>query len=86
MRKLYLNDNKDVLTDILQEHFERGKEDDYVKMTDIKSILKAGGIKEKDVITIRKLIEETFEDVEFKDNSRIKGKAVRNFFVKLKLK
>lgn len=86
MRKLYLNDNKDVITDLLTEHFEKGDDKDYVKMTDIKAVLKQGGVKEKDVITIQKLVEGTFEGVEFKANSSINKKSVRNFFLSLKVK
>uniref|UniRef100_A0A6C0DZ83 SF3 helicase domain-containing protein n=1 Tax=viral metagenome TaxID=1070528 RepID=A0A6C0DZ83_9ZZZZ len=86
MRKLYLNDNKDVLTDILQEHFERGGDKDYVKMSEIKTALKAGGIKEKDVITIQKIVEETFEDVEYIIDSSINSERVRRAFIGLKYK
>lgn len=86
MRKLYLNDNKDVITDLLLDNFEKGDDKDYVKLTDIKSILKQGGIKEKDVVSIKKLVEETFDEVEFKDRSTVSKNRIRNFFLGLKMK
>jgi P4 family phage/plasmid primase-like protien len=86
MRKMYLNDNKDVITDLLQEHFEQSDHKDYVKITDIKNVLKQGGIKEKDIITIQKLVEEVFEDAEFRNDSTVNGDRVRRVFVGLKLK
>ena len=85
MRKMYLNDNKDVITDLLQEHFEQGEDKDFVKMTDIKNVLKQGGIKEKDIITIQKLVEEVFEDAEFKSDTTINGDRIRRAFVRLRL-
>ncbi|NBP02846.1 MAG: hypothetical protein EBU90_22565 [Proteobacteria bacterium] len=86
MRKLYLNDNKDVITDLLLENYQQGDDKDYVKLTDIKNTLKQGGIKEKDVISIKKLVEETFSEVEFREISSVDKKRIRNFFLKLKLK
>lgn len=85
MRKMYLNDNKDVITDLLQEHFEQGDDKDFVKMTDIKNVLKQGGIKEKDIITIQKLVEEVFEDAEFKSDTTINGDRIRRAFLRLRL-
>jgi P4 family phage/plasmid primase-like protien len=86
MRKLYLNDNKDVITDLLLESLETGGDKDYVKLTDIKNILKQGGVKEKDVITIKKLVEDTFDEVEFKEMSSVNNKKIRNYFLGLRLK
>lgn len=86
MRKLYLNDNKDVITDLLLENYEKGDDKDYVKLTDIKNTLKQGGIKEKDVISIKKLVEETFSEVEFREISSVDKKRIRNYFLGLKLK
>ncbi|NDG30186.1 hypothetical protein EB118_08940 [bacterium] len=86
VRKLYLNDNKDVITDLLLENYQQGDDKDYVKLTDIKNTLKQGGIKEKDVISIKKLVEETFSEVEFREISSVDKKRIRNFFLKLKLK
>ena len=42
-----------------------------MKLTDIKNTLKQGRIKEKDVISIKKLVEETFSEVEFKERSTV---------------
>lgn len=86
LRRLYLNDNKDVITDLLHEHFEEGGQNDYVKLTDIKNVLKTGGIKEKDIITIQKIVEETFEKVDYKENSSVNNRSMRRFFLRLKSK
>jgi len=86
MRKLYLNDNKDVITDLLLENYEQGDDKDYVKLTDIKNTLKQGGIKEKDVISIKKLVEETFSEVEFREMSRVNNVPLRNYFLRLTTK
>jgi putative DNA primase/helicase len=86
MRNLYLNDNKEAIHELLEEHIEKGDAKDYVKMTDIKALLKQGGVKEKDVISIQKLVEDHFEDVEFRENSYVNNKKVRNYFLGIKLK
>lgn len=50
LRKMYINDNKDVITNVLRDSFEIGE--GYVKMPEIKSVLKNNSIK-------RKIIEDT---------------------------
>lgn len=67
-------------------NYQQGDDKDYVKLTDIKNTLKQSGIKEKDIISIKKLVEETFSEVEFKEISSVDKKRIRNFFLKLKLK
>ena len=87
IRNLYLNDNKDVMINLLTDNFENGDSSiDYVKITDIKNIFKTSGIKEKDIVTIKKIVEETFEDIEFKLDSKIDGKRIVKFFMGLKNK
>jgi P4 family phage/plasmid primase-like protien len=83
--KLYLNDNKNVIKDILLESFEIGETKDFVKLKDIKDILKKNGIIEKDVITLKYIVEETFEGVEFKERASIYNKSYHNIFIKLNL-
>ena len=86
MRKMYINDNKDIIRDLLMDNFEKGGNKDYVKMVDIKNVLKNGGIKEKDVITIQKLVLDIFNDIEFRENSYMNNKKERNYFIGLKTK
>jgi hypothetical protein len=55
-------------------------------VTDIKTVLKQGGVKEKDVISIQKLVEGTFEGVEFINDSTVNSERVRRVFIGLKFK
>ena len=76
-------DEKLKIKRILLEHFEIGEKNDYVKLKDIKSVLKNGGVKEKDVITIKYIVEETFDTVEFYDIKKINTKMFKSIFYKL---
>jgi P4 family phage/plasmid primase-like protien len=82
LRKMYINDNKDVITNVLRDSFELGE--GFVKMPEIKSVLKNNSIKEKDIITIRKIIEDTFPGVEYKQDSSVDGIRIKCFFTGLK--
>jgi hypothetical protein len=73
----------DNIKKILLDNYEIGESKDFVKLKDIKETLKKNGIVEKDVITLKYLIEDTFEGVEFKDNTRVNNKGYRNIFIKL---
>jgi phage/plasmid-associated DNA primase len=84
LRKLYLNDNKDVITDLLNENFEKGEESDFVRLKDVKAVLKNSQVKEKDVITIIKLVEEMFDGVEFINDTFRNGERHRRVFWGLK--
>ena len=84
IRKLFLNDNKDIIKNLLLETYEIGEDKDFVKLKDVKDILKSNGIKEKDIISIIKIVLDTFEDSDFKENSCVNNKSIRNFFIKLK--
>lgn len=86
IRKLFLNDNKDTIKNVLLDTFEIGEQTDYVKLKDIKDALKTGGVKEKDIISIIKIVLDTFDEAEFKKHSHINNKQVKNFFINLKLK
>jgi len=86
MRKMYINDNKDEIENALMEVYEKGDEDDYVKMTDIKSTLKKCNAKEKDIITIKTIVENTFEGCEYKEDKRINKEKLKRVFVGIKYK
>ena len=79
---LYLNDNKNVIKDVLLENFEIGEAKDFVKLKDIKDTLKRNNIIEKDIITLKYIVEDTFEGVLFKERSNL----CRNFFQSLTMK
>jgi P4 family phage/plasmid primase-like protien len=83
---LYLNDNKNVIKELLLDNFEIGESKDFVKLKDIKETLKKNGIVEKDVITLKYLIEDTFEDVEFKERAKLNSKDFYNVFINLSIK
>lgn len=87
MKKLYLNDNKDIIKNILNDNFEIGTSSDYVKMTDIRRLLKnTNELKDKDIVSLIYIIQDTFNDAEFKKHSTINNVSTRNFFIKLKIK
>lgn len=86
IRKMYINDNKDLIRDLLMDNFEIGQNKDYVKMVDIKNVLKSGGMKEKDVVTIQKLVEDIFEGAEYRDDTHLERNRVRRVFTGLKYK
>jgi hypothetical protein len=83
---MYINDNKDEIENALMEAYEKGDEDDYVKMTDIKSTLKKFNAKEKDIITIKTIVENTFEGCEYKEDKRINKEKLKRVFVGIKYK
>ena len=85
IRKLFLNDNKDTIKNILLENYEISTDKDYVKLKDIKELLKNNGIKEKDIVTIMKIVLDTFDDILFFKVSHINNKQIYNFFKCLKL-
>ena len=85
MRKLYLNDNKDIIKNILLENFKVGYSNDSVKMSEVKKILKQNNIIDKDIVTISYIIHDTFPEVEFKEDNIIDGKRLRKSFHKLSI-
>jgi putative DNA primase/helicase len=80
---LYLNDNKNVIKDILLENFEIGEKGDFVKLKDIKEVLKKNDIIEKDIITLKYIVEDAFEGIEFKEKTTIDRKSCKSVFLKL---
>ena len=81
-----MNDNKNVIIDLLLENFEVGESKDFVKLKDIKDTLKRNGIVEKDIITLKYLIEDTYEGVEFKEIKKINNKQYYSIFINLNMK
>lgn len=86
IKRLFINDNKDVIKTILLDSFELGDNHDFVKLKDVKEVLKNNGVKEKDIISIIKIVLDTFDEVEFKERSKVNQKITLNYFLKLKLK
>lgn len=77
----YHRNNK--IKEILLQNFQIGKSKDFVKLKDIKEILKNNGIVEKNNITLNNIVQNMFEDVEFKERININNKSYRNIFLKL---
>ena len=87
MKKLYLNDNKDIIKNILNDNFEIGNDKDYVKITDIRKLLKnTNELKDKDIVSLIYIIQDIFNEAEFKKHSTINNVSTRNFFMYLKIK
>lgn len=86
LRKMYTNDNKDEITALLLENYELGDASDWVKMTDVKLVLKGGNIKEKDIITIQRIVEDLFGGCEYQDQKRVGEQRIRRVFVGIRNK
>lgn len=83
LTKLYVDDNKDTIIDVLKESFECGGDSNYVRMSDVKRVLKNAGIKEKDVVTLRKIVEDAFPECEYIFDTYRNSVRVRRSFCKL---
>jgi len=84
IKPVQLTQNEKTVKEILLENYEIGGNKDFVKLKDIKLLLKNNDIKNKDIITIKYLVEETFEQVEFFDKKQINKKNERSLFLRLK--
>jgi P4 family phage/plasmid primase-like protien len=83
--KLYLNDNKGKISELLMEKYTIGNNNDSVSLQDIKLFLKNSGIVEKDAVTLRYMVLDLFPDTEFKvDTPNVNGRRIKNSFVGLK--
>lgn len=73
-----------MVTDLLTEHFQVGNNKDYVKMTDVKYVLRNGGMKFANLHSVKKTVEEIFDGVEFKGDTTVNCERCRRVFVGLK--
>jgi phage/plasmid-associated DNA primase len=81
LRNLYINDTKDEISNILKESYiVSHNKDDYVKLKDVKTLLKSRGL-EKDQVSIKYIIKDTFCDSEFFLKLNLKNRSqVRTVF------
>ena len=86
IRKLYLNDNKDIIRETLKESLEKGSYKDFVKLKDIKKILKYNNIKDKDILTIIRIILDEYDDVEFFEQKKMDNIKLYSIFTNIKIK
>ena len=85
LRKLYLNDTKGDITNILSDIYEKGDRNDFITMNDIKNVFKNNEIK-IDIVSIKKIIESLFDGCEYKLEKKIDKKRHYKIFECLKEK
>jgi phage/plasmid-associated DNA primase len=84
IRNLYSNEEKNNTKDILDEYFENGDQNDFVKKIEIKKIFKVHNIKMSSIDLERFMI--SIYDCEFKEEKMIAKKRYTNIFIGLKSK
>lgn len=85
-KNIYLNDNKGAMSEILKEHFELGDENDFIKLKDIRQILKNNDIKEKNALSLIYTIEDLFDGVKYIHDSVINHVRIQRSFRYMKMK
>ena len=75
---MYLNDNKDVIEGCLTDAFEVG--DGTVRASRVKSVMKAGGVSEIDLVTLQKIVEGLFPGVEYIHDTSVKRVRMNRVF------
>lgn len=83
IKNLYINDSKDVLYNIIRENFEIGSDTDFLKLKDIKQILKDNGI-DKNIVSIKYIIQDIFPESEFYDRKMINYKPYKSVVSNIK--
>jgi hypothetical protein len=75
------------IKNILLDNFEISENrDDFVKVKEIKDVLKKNDIIEKDLIKLKYIVEDAFEGIEFRENTTVNNKHCRNIFLQLNIK
>jgi phage/plasmid-associated DNA primase len=85
IKNLYINDSKDDLSNILRENLEAGSKTDFVKLKDIKQILKSNGFN-KSLVSVKYIIQDLFEECEYYDTKMINYKNYKSIFYKIKIR
>ena len=75
----------DAIANILFKNFEKGKVDDYIRMTHIKKVLKSNGVEKRDIRKIKELAEKLF-DCQYKEDKRINNERLKRVFMGIKHK
>lgn len=86
LRNIYLNENTDEIVELLKERFCYGEDTDFVKIKDIKKLLKDNNIKDIDTITITHIMKSVFENCKYKHRHQLKNNNVDILHVFLNLK
>ena len=73
--------------ELLQEYYEYShNRSDYIKLKDIKQLLKKNDINIKDNVSIKNFVEDIFEGVEYKNKIYIDYIQIYTCFIYLKIK
>lgn len=88
IKDLYIDNSQNfIIKKFLTDNFENGIKQDYVKLVDIKRLLKEStSIEIRDQDFLINIVKSVFNKTEFKINSRIGNTGTRNFFKFLKMK
>jgi hypothetical protein len=78
-------DSNDGISNILRENLEAGSKTDFVKLKDIKKLLKDNGFN-KSLVSVKYIIQDLFPECTYYDRKCIEYKDFRNIFVNIKLK
>lgn len=70
---------------LLQNYAPSNNKKDFVKLTDIKALLKEHGIPKNDANVLQEIAQSIFPKSAFKATSTIYSKQIRNFFTCLKI-
>ena len=85
LRNLYINTNKDDIRNLLMEHFEEGSKTDFIKLKDIRALLRSNGI-HKDTVSIRYIIQDIYQNCMFIESKRIDNILIKSLFLFIKPK
>ena len=90
LHSLYLNDNNELMNqvqELLQEHYEYSpNRADFIKLKDVKQLLKTNDINIKDNVSIKNFVEDIFEGVEYKERVTINTIQLYKVFTYIKIK
>jgi ATP-dependent Clp protease adapter protein ClpS len=90
LHSLYLNDNNELMNqvqELLQEHYEYSpNRADFIKLKDVKQLLKQNDINIKDNVSIKNFVEDIFEGVEYKERVTINTIQLYKVFTYIKIK
>lgn len=86
MRNIYLNEHRDEIVELLRDSFIHGEESDFVKLKDIKKLLKDNNFKDIDTISLTHIIKSVFEDIIYKPRHQLKKDNIDILHVFLYLK
>ena len=85
IKNMYIDDNKDDIIDILSTNYQIGEDTDFIRIKDIKDLLKNNYGLSTDLISLKHIVISIFDDVIFHDRKKIDQIDHRNIFSNLKM-